>query len=123
MKQELENKLYQEFPAIFCEDESSRRSSLSTGFECGDGWYDLIREMAERIYKLIGDKPPPKIEQVKEKFGELRIYASGTNKRMKAWIDKACHKSQEICEVCGSKGEIDYDKRWLECRCPRHKKK
>lgn len=41
--------------------------------ECPDGWYDIIEEAVEKLAKF---ENCVHIEQIKEKFGTLRIYVS-----------------------------------------------
>lgn len=79
MNDELEKKLYEDFPEIFGQkDIDETKTPMCWGCSCDDGWYDIIRDtcqimdnMAKRNAYLF-----PRVEfvQVKEKFGTLRIY-------------------------------------------------
>lgn len=63
----------------------------------------------------------PVAQQVKEKFGELRFYASGPNERHAAMIDLACRLSSRICEQCGSMNQVQtYRLGWNKTLCPAH---
>ena len=63
MNEENTQKLTKRFPQLFGKG----------GFygECGDGWYRIIKKMCKRIVKI---SSKARIEQVKEKFGTLRVY-------------------------------------------------
>jgi len=56
------------------------------GFLCGDGWFDLVWRLCERLEPLVlelsATLPPGdrfEIVQVKQKMGELRFYVSHHN--------------------------------------------
>lgn len=43
MKKELEKKLFEKYPEIFAQKDLPKTQTLMCwGFECGDGWYELI---------------------------------------------------------------------------------
>ena len=66
------------------------------GIECGKGW--------EKLYQPILDYAVEhniEVHQVKEKFGQLRIYLSFYDDTVRKMIDDAEKKSYNICEVCG----------------------
>jgi hypothetical protein len=100
MKPELQEQLFAIKPSMFNRS-SIRESLMAFGFDCGDGWFDLLR-------RLITDLVPYDIEvlQVKEKFGTLRFYTGGvpSDDSDKIWsrIDQAELESETTCEKCGS---------------------
>jgi hypothetical protein len=91
---------------------------LEWGFECGDGWYEVIRELSNNIYvgcverKIKMGLPddlefnPIHVIQVKEKYGTLRFYLSGMHDWMQGFIDIAEVRSSVTCETCGKPGEL-----------------
>lgn len=110
MKRELDEKLVAKYPEIF----KNRKGSMKTtamcwGFECGDGWYDLIDNLCDNLMKLSTEVDPPHVPvavQVKEKFGTLRFYLeSGTDAQFDACSD-AGRASESICETCGEPGKL-----------------
>ena len=84
--------------------------------ECGDGWFDLIYEMCEKIEFL---EPPVSFwfEQVKEKFATLRAYTSFYNKDIEDIIDEASEKSSRTCEECGGEGSLVQNYGWYSTKC------
>jgi hypothetical protein len=99
------------------------------GFECGDGWYRIIKEAAEKLEPLIVAeiaKDPGgwnagyyRASQIKEKYGTLRFYLSGGTDAMWKIIEEAERKSAKICETCGRPGKLR-GKGWLWTACAKH---
>lgn len=118
MKLELQNKIKKDFPDLCSEDQLP--SSFAFGFECGNGWYDLIYKLCKDVSEV---SPETKIVQVKEKFGELRFYVNSANNKAYELIDEAERKSREICEVCGSKSKVRNNNGWLSTICDKCKEK
>ena len=116
MNQELEDRLYNEFPKLY---PASYKHFL--GFECADGWFELIWELSKKITPLLEDNPenPMFAEQVKEKMGTLRFYMSYDNRKIANLIDEYEDKSAHICEVCGKPGKT-YEGRWVRTVCNEH---
>lgn len=127
MKQELEDTLFTDFPLLYNKNDSIYTSCMGFGFECGDGWYGIIRKLSEELYPLVQNFSPneygygPKASQVKEKFGALRFYMSCETDEMADLIAIAEAASEKTCEMCGEPGYIDYKKKWLSCRCEKHR--
>ena len=62
MNQELTNKLYEKYPKIFRQKDLSMQETLMCwGFECGDGWYNIIDTLCHLIQQRI-DQPHKDIE-------------------------------------------------------------
>lgn len=82
MKQELEERLAQEFPFMRRKnryDEQGRVCDLygAYGCECEDGWFELLRELCAEITTVYEQEGAPvdlAVDQVKEKFATLRFY-------------------------------------------------
>lgn len=110
MKESLTKKLLDEFPWLF---RGRNETSIQRGFECGDGWFDLIYKLAEDIEAvahengLMPDSPEwPKCRQVKDKFGSLRFVVFAVNgypamnDRISCLRTVALNQSLLICEEC-----------------------
>lgn len=67
----------------------------------------LKTEIAEITQKIETFKASgPKIVQVKEKFGELRVYGSSIPDEMRAAVSMASRMSLKTCEECGARGRL-----------------
>jgi hypothetical protein len=125
MTPELEQRFYAEFPDLLRQHTLSvMESCLAFGLEIGDGWGPLLRELLTNMKKY-GTEHGIEIEitQVKEKFGELRVYfmlrtcSDGSClDELEDMVDAASDKSREICELCGKSGKIR-ESSWLMARC------
>ena len=85
-------------------------------FECGDGWYPLIKDLITDLIVLGWDKQTC---QVKEKFGGLRFYINGASEEIYKRIQTAEDLSYETCETCGEKGELR-SVGWYKTLCNKH---
>ena len=131
MKQELQDKIFEDFPELF-ELRRPRKEgekvmpSICYGLECGDGWYDLIYTLCSQIANYIKwNEKDCKVQvlQVKEKFGGLRFYTNGVPDEIHGMIRMAEAMSYKICDVCGNKGETRNSRGWYETTCEEHKTK
>lgn len=114
MKQELQDKIFEDFPELF---ELCRPS-------CDDGWYDLIYTLCSQITNhLKWNKKDDKVQvvQVKEKFGGLRFYINGGPDEVHGMISMAEAMSYKICDVCGNKGETKRIQGWYRTTCDIHR--
>jgi hypothetical protein len=130
MRDELVAHLRERYPLILAElsatggpDADAPRSPLATrGFECGDGWGDVIEALCCALQAATRNGSPQVIAfQVKEKFGTLRFYADGADQRQAGAIQMAELLSGMICEVCGNRGTLHRRASgWLRTRCEDH---
>lgn len=91
------------------------------GFECNDGWADLIEGSLRLIQRRVElDALDVKISQAKEKFGQLRIHHRGGDEDVDSVFEIAQLASACICELCGTPGEIMSVDGWLVARCAKH---
>jgi hypothetical protein len=85
MKEELDKLLCERYPKMFVNrDKSMQETAMCWGFECGSGWFELINALCATIQNYIDNNSRPgkeipqvTVDQVKEKYGTLRFYASG----------------------------------------------
>jgi hypothetical protein len=91
-------------------------------FECNEGWNTLIDTALHTIDShLISGYIA--LDQVKEKFGTLRIYYtdySNDPEYVSGVIDFAENMSVHICEDCGKPGKIRNDLSWMKTLCEDH---
>jgi rubrerythrin len=123
MNSELELKLKSEFSPIY--------DQLQFGFECDDGWYNIIYELSKAIYSKaqkmglhLGYHSSPYndssfyfyVQQVKEKYGTLRFYTSCHFDEIEDLIELAEKQSEITCEMCGKLGKMSKSP-WFSVMC------
>jgi hypothetical protein len=124
MMKELEKRLLERWPAWFNLDGEPRPTLMSFGFQLGDGWFDLVWALCERLETVVAVAETETgrsfhVLQVKEKFGALRFYANYSNDTISALIEAAGIESIHTCEVCGGPGRRRGSS-WVETRCDEH---
>ena len=104
---------------------------MAWGFECDDGWYDLLEKCMEKIqyacnfFSLDGDGREVQViaNQIKEKYGTLRFYISvyGGNEIENSIFDdiinEAERKSKYTCEITGKDGSLCHRGGWYKTLC------
>jgi hypothetical protein len=80
MKKELEEKLYTKYSGMFADHtKPMSQTCMCWGCSCGDGWYHIIDHMCEELAQLQEQYDIQIIfDQIKEKFGTLRVYSHST---------------------------------------------
>jgi len=114
--------LYEKYPELFANrTKTPMESCMSFGVEVGKGWYDILSDLCFIIaqhernvegsnkYLISYDKEPVeyypvKFDQIKEKFGGLRVYFTGGDDYVEGLVSMAEAWSYKTCEVCGEKG-------------------
>jgi hypothetical protein len=159
MSPELDDALCRAHPEMFADRHSDMRiTAMCWGFECGDGWYDLLSSLCELIswphlqakqayeelQKSVGSaqyeggpivteakverarqamlaaaRALPRVRQVKEKFGALRVYLGREDPRISALVEFAEYHSSKVCEQCGAPGTLRTDG-WMRTLCDAH---
>lgn len=119
MNSDLDRKLCEAFPLLYADRYSNPTTScMCFGFECGDGWFNLIWYLSSKIEPILVANITQELEyplraaQVKQKFGGLRFYMTYSTPEITALIDKAASYSYEICEQCGDKGILRQGSYW-----------
>jgi hypothetical protein len=124
---ELQNQLYGKYPDLFSNrNKSPRESCMAWGIECNNGWYELLASVCWRIFqheRNISDRIrirnkdlmpndqsdmeyiPVKFDQIKEKYGGLRVYYSGGDNYIRGVVSMAEEYSYKVCGVCGNAGK------------------
>lgn len=126
MNDNLDKKLVEKYPKIFRDRYADMRvTCMCWGFECGDGWYQIIDELCEKIQNHIDTNDVAQViaVQVKEKFGGLRFYITGGDDYVYDLIDEAEFKSYKTCEHCGSTDDVEQTKGgWISTLCGKCRK-
>ena len=114
MNKENTEKLFNQFPSLYQgKNLGPQKNLMCFGFECGDGWFDLIYALSKKICEL---SPETVAMQVKEKFGTMRFYVSGAVSEVFDIIDEYEELSGKVCEECGAPGE-GRDGGWIKTLC------
>jgi peptide subunit release factor 1 (eRF1) len=111
--------LFNKYPQLYSgKDEPLSQNLMAFGFECGDGWFELLDELSAQIMAV---SPDTVAVQVKEKFGGLRFYfncPSSNYDEIQKIVDEAEEKSYTICEKCGSTENVTQSKSgWIVSLC------
>jgi hypothetical protein len=99
-------------------------------FECGPGWIPLIETALTIIDRHLDRKHKTNpyaghitLDQVKEKFGGLRIYFtdhSHYSEYIDGVFDLTEAMSEHICEECGRPGITRNTLPWIQTLCENH---
>ncbi|RKZ95623.1 MAG: hypothetical protein DRQ40_03190 [Gammaproteobacteria bacterium] len=120
------NRIYLTCPIIYRgRHDDLKKSLMSFGFCCGEGWFILINELSQQVEAIAVDMKNrgclenelPIVVQVKEKFGGLRFYMRHQNDEISSLIEEAEAKSYRICERCGLLGKLMKDDGWYRTEC------
>lgn len=132
MKIELEQKLVSKYPKLFSEyGGNEKETCMAFGFECGDGWFDIIEVLSHSIQNHCDyiNRMYPRFRlqavasQVKEKYGSLRFYLDfhyaddleehemekirNTLRFIDGMVSMAESMSERSCGQCGSSFKLD----------------
>ena len=133
MKQELDELLCQRYPKIFVDRHGDPKETLMCwGFECGDGWYNIINQLCANIQHHVDWAQEQKEKygrgngcsqvvavQIKEKFGTLRFYTNGGDDQTYGMTRMAESMSAVTCEECGAPGKTR-GRTWIYTACDAH---
>lgn len=131
MNIELEQKLVEKYPTILKNYRGDRKvTAMAWGFECGDGWYNLLDKGMEKIKYLCeifsvvnSNKVEVVADQIKEKFGTLCFYYSIENATdiqhniISSIIISMEDQSEHTCEVSGERGVLCKKYGWVKTLC------
>ena len=126
MRKELDEELCRKYPKIFINrNKPMTETVMCWGFNCGDGWYNIIDSLCFSIQGYVDWKnertmfPQVIALQVKQKFGRLMFYVDNADERINGMIEVAEALSILTCERCGSPGKL-VNFGWLATLCDEH---
>ena len=113
MREELDKLLCEKYPKMMVNRNlPMTETCMCWGFDCGDGWYNILNQLMGNIQHHIDWKnrngevvPQVTLDQVKEKFGTLRFYYTGGDDVIDGMVRMAEAMSGVTCEGCGNVGE------------------
>ena len=118
--------LIERFPRLFHGAQPAVRSHVPAG------WIGILDALFSGIDALLDDEQAKsfRAEQIKEKFGTLRLYVSfdrtdtrGVNPNpaaLRSLVDAAVAASEVTCYTCGAPGEMRNLGGWATVRCDAH---
>lgn len=122
MDLKLTQSLYDDFPSLFQRHTlAMNQSCMYFGIQVLSGWYQIVYGLSSSISTVVSEKnlDPQEYcyEQIKEKFGLLRVYMAGaTTEEMDQAIRRAEEESARTCEVCGREAQQS-NNGWMRVRC------
>ena len=128
MNEKLDELLCQRYPKMMVNREKSMMETcMCWGFECGDGWFNILDQLMGNIQHHIDWKNKNgevvhqvTLNQVKEKFGSLRFYYTGGDDYIDGMVTLAESMSGVTCEDCGSPGTQNQGG-WIKTTCAAHR--
>ena len=83
----------------------------------GSGWSQILLDLHQQ---LVQEAPDYGVNQVKEKFGELRVCLDCWGESIDKFVRTAEQRSRETCEICGAAGTLRTDRSWYLTMCDNH---
>lgn len=110
---ELEVELRRDWPVLY-------HQPIACGAYLPKGWTKLIRELSEELEPMFAeyDKASrPVVQQVKTKFGGLRVYITSGTKEMHDAIARAEERAEHTCMNCGRDGNGRIERGVMSTMC------
>lgn len=124
MSPELSDTIRKAYPQL-CTDYGVPGTEMRVGFAIADGWAQLFQQLlaeieAERLKLPSDEAAKVKLAQVKEKWGQLRVYVDNVTEAMRGILDRIEYDSASVCERCGTSGDGVYPSGggWVQTLCP-----
>ena len=107
---------------------------MERGMLCGDGWFEILRELSVRLEPLVvahenldvDGAPCPRAIEVREKAGEL-LFVMGpealVTSEMRDAITDAENEAVHTCELCGKPGRYKAIRDSYQTLCEPHMRK
>ena len=124
MRQELDSLLCEKYPKMMVNrNKNMQETCMCWGFECGDGWFNILDKLMGNIQHHIDWKNRKEevvaqvtLDQVKEKFGTLRFYYSGGDDAIDGMVRMAESMSGVTCEECSAPAQT-HGPGWIRTIC------
>ena len=124
MRQELDKLLCEKYPKMMVNrNKNMQETCMCWGFECGDGWFNILDKLMGNIQHHIDWKNRKEevvaqvtLDQVKEKFGTLRFYYSGGDDVIDGMVRMAEAMSGVTCEECSAPAQT-HGPGWIRTIC------
>jgi hypothetical protein len=104
MKKELEERLFNDFPLLYRDkNKSMRESCLFWRFECGDGWYEIIRRASLELERQIAEMIPEV-----QKNPDIKCYNCGCSKHDHRFVVDQIGKGVVSYHGCTTVDHVPY---------------
>lgn len=98
-----------------CDKCCDPRGIVAHLWEVGAGWAPLLDELHDF---LMQDSPGYRVDQIKEKFGGLRVYLTHVSPEAQGKIHEIEERSYRHCEWCGNTDQVTTGGRpWIRTLC------
>lgn len=141
MKKELEEQIFALSPVFFRQNGMDMtQTCMCWGIECGDGWYEPVKELAMKAALLNQTLAPLNMcveaSQIKSKFAEFRCYwnmnvldkrndypltdaqqdlVETAHRMMDDAVDACEKRCNRTCEICGKEASYNDDDEVIVC--------
>jgi hypothetical protein len=124
MKQELDKLFCEKYPKMMVNrTKPMMETCMCWGFECGDGWCNILDQLMGNIQHHIDWKnrqgevvAQVTLDQIKEKFGTLRFYYTGGDDEISGMVRMAESMSGVTCEECSAPAKT-HGPGWIRTIC------
>jgi hypothetical protein len=109
MNDALTQALYDEFPELYSgRAKPAADSSMCWRFQCGDGWFALLRDLSMQLTGYARAHGHFRLEavEVKSKAGDLRVELAFGTDWTDACIEAVRRRARETCELTGKPGAL-----------------
>ena len=98
MKTSKTTRLYDSFPTLYRERTMTlAQSQMAWGFQCDDGWYDLVWDLSEQL----SSDPSLAVNEIRADKGELLVSLTNPSPEATDAVEHTRLKSKFTCELCG----------------------
>jgi len=90
------------------------------GFECGDGWFQLLFELCDALKSMGLERS---VDQIKSMGGGLKFYVvdeETLEDKFMGMIIEGERASFKVCEICGNAGLQQVSLHDITTLCPKH---
>lgn len=97
-------------------------SGTSYLIEAPYGWQPIVLSLLSRLEDHAKQSLPDlRVDQIKQKYGHLRVYVTATDEKVEQIIAEAEKRCAATCEVCGQEGRASTFGSWITVVCVDHR--